>query len=485
MALLEVSTWDGKLFSDGWQQGGAGTSPVIEPATGHELARFGLADAGDVEAAVARAKEAQREWAAASFETRAAVLRRAGDLFEEQAPAIHHWVLRETGGIQGFAGLQTHVAAQESFEAASLASQPYGEMIHSAQPRMSISRRLPAGVVGVISPFNAPLILSIRSVAPALALGNAVVLKPDPRTAVVGGFSIARVFQEAGLPDGLLHVLPGGADIGEAMVVHPDVRIISFTGSTAAGRRVGELAAKHLKRAHLELGGNSALIVLDDVDMERAVSAGAFGSFMHQGQICMTSGRHLVHEKIYDEYVDRLTTTASNLPVGDPTSGEVALGPIIDDKQRDRIHRLVTDSVDQGATLAAGGTYDGLFYRPTVITDVSDDTPAYRDEVFGPVAPVRRFSTLEEAAALASATDYGLSLGILSRDVMKAADLAARIPSGIVHINDQTVSDEAVIPFGGVGWSGTGARLGGRANLDAFTETQWLTMQREISPYPF
>jgi benzaldehyde dehydrogenase (NAD) len=225
--------------------------------------------------------------------------------------------------------------------------------------------------------------------------------------------------------------------------------------------------------------------VLDDVDLDRAVSAGAWGSFLHQGQICMTTGRHLVHEAVYDDYVSRLAETASHLPVGDPAAEQVALGPIIDERQRDKVHGLVTASVDAGARLAAGGTFDRLFYRPTVLADVAPQMPAYASEVFGPVAPVVRFSTPDEAAKLAGESEYGLSLGILTRDVMRGLDLARRIPTGIVHINDQTVDDEPNIPFGGVGASGTGARFGGTANIDAFTETRWVTMRGDITPYPF
>src|SRR5213076_90514 len=229
--------------------------------------------------------------------------------------------------------------------------------------------RVPVGVVGVIAPFNVPLILGIRSVAPALALGNAVVFKPDPRSAVSGGVSIARVFEEAGLPQGLLHMLPGGPEVGRAMVTEPAIRVLSFTGSTGAGRQVAELAGRHLKRVHLELGGNSALIVLHDADIALAVSAGAWSSFLHQGQICMTAGRHLVHEGIADEYVAALAEHADALPVGDPATQQVALGPLIDEAQRDKVHALVTSTVDTGARLAAGGRYEGLFYRPTVERD--------------------------------------------------------------------------------------------------------------------
>jgi benzaldehyde dehydrogenase (NAD) len=263
------------------------------------------------------------------------------------------------------------------------------------------------------------------------------------------------------------------------------VRIISFTGSTAVGRRIGELAARHLKRTHLELGGNSALVILDDVDVAKAASAGAWGSFLHQGQICMTTGRHLVQASIYDDYVARLAEKASHLPVGDPASGQVALGPIIDERQRDKVHALVTGSVDAGAKLAAGGSYEGLFYKPTVLADVAPAMPAYANEVFGPVAPVIRFETADEVAKLAADSEYGLSLGILTRDVMRGLDLARQIPTGIVHINDQTVDDAPNTPFGGIRASGTGARFGGTANLDAFTDTRWVTIRGDIAPYPF
>jgi benzaldehyde dehydrogenase (NAD) len=340
-------------------------------------------------------------------------------------------------------------------------------------------------VVGVIAPFNFPQILAIRSVAPALALGNAVVLKPDPRTAVCGGVVLARVFAEAGLPEGLLHVLPGGVDAGEALITDPAVRIISFTGSTAAGRRVGELAARQLKRVHLELGGNSALIVMDDADIDKAASAGAWGSFLHQGQICMTTGRHLVHEAVYDDYVAALAGKASHLPVGDPATAQVALGPVIDERQRDKIHAMVTGTVEAGGRLAAGGRYEQLFYQPTVLADVAPAMPAYAGEVFGPVAPVIRFGSAADVAKLAADSEYGLSLGILTRDVMRGLDLARQIPTGIVHINDQTVNDEPNAPFGGVLASGTGARFGGSANLEAFTDTRWVTVRGDIAPYPF
>jgi benzaldehyde dehydrogenase (NAD) len=485
MSLLGTA-WHGTVFSDGWIKADGGDAPVVAPATGEEIGRIGLAGPSDVARAAQRADAAQQDWAAAPYTERAKVLRRAGHLWEVHAAEIGEWLVAEAGSIPPKAAVETGTAAQECYEAAALASHSLGEIIPSAQPRLSLARRLPVGVVGVIAPFNFPLILSIRSVAPALALGNAVILKPDPRTAVSGGVTLARIFAEAGLPDGVLHVLPGGVDAGEALVTDPRAAVISFTGSTAAGRRVGELAARHLKRAHLELGGNSALIVLDDADLALAASAGAWGSFLHQGQICMTTGRHLVHERVAAQYTELLADKANHLPVGDPAKDQVALGPIIDESQRDKIHSLVTASIRAGARLAAGGTYEGLFYRPTVLAGVTPDMPAYAQEVFGPVAPVVSFADVDEAVALARATEYGLSLGILTADVSRALEIADRVPSGIVHVNDQTVSDEAVAPFGGVGASGTGSRFGGpTANIEAFTETQWLTIQGSVTPYPF
>src|SRR3954451_10483539 len=487
MALLDRGTWEGRIYSRGWVPGSGGEYDAVEPATGKTLARVGAASPADVQKVAEAAAQAQREWAALTYDRRAEVLRRAGLLFVEHEDEIHEWLIRESGAIKPFAAFQTRgVAAEECWEAAGLASHPHGELLRSNQPRLSMARRLPVGVVGVISPFNAPIILSIRAIAPALALGNAVVLKPDPRTAVCGGVVFARIFEEAGLPEGLFHVLPGAADVGAAVVDDPLTRVIAFTGSTRAGRIIARAAAEKLKRVHLELGGNSALIVLDDVDLERAVSVGAFGSFNHAGQICMATSRHIVDAKIAGDYAAVLAEHAERLPVGDPTRDDVAMGPIIDARQRDNVHRVVTESVDAGATLRSGGTYEGLFYRPTVLSDVPLTAPAYAQEIFGPVAPVVAFSSLDEAVQLANGTEYGLSLGILTRDVMKGLELAERIPSGLVHINDQTVNDEALIPFGGVGESGTGSRHGGtQANLDAFTEVQWVTMRGDLPQYPF
>lgn len=487
MNLLDPAGWRSRiLLGDDWTESAGGDRAVVEPATGNEIGRIGIASADDVRRGAKAAARAQAAWARTPHPQRAAVLRRAGDLWRQHAEEIAGWNIREVGAVPAMADFALDVAAQECYEAAALPSRPVGNVLATGEDRLSLSRRMPAGVVGVISPFNVPIILGIRAVAPALALGNAVLLKPDPRTAVTGGVTIARIFAEAGLPPGVLQVLPGDAEVGEALVTDPAVRVIAFTGSTTAGRAVGELAGRHLKRAHLELGGNSAYIVLDDADVEQAVNLAAWGAYLHQGQICMTVGRHLVHESLYDEFVDRLTEKAAGLPVGDPAKEQVALGPVIDERQRDRIHSLVTGSVDAGAELRTGGEYDGPYYRPTVLAGSPPEAPAFREEVFGPVASVVAFGEAMEAVRLASASEYGLSLGLVTRDAMRGVAVAERIPSGIVHINDQTVNDEANAPFGGVGQSGTGARLGGaEANVEAFTETRWITLRGEPPTYPF
>lgn len=486
MGLLDGIAWEGKVLKDGaWVDGGGGTFAVVEPATGDELGTSGNADAADVAEAAAAAARAQQEWAALPHTARSAVLRKAGDLWSEHADEIRGWNVREVGAIPPMADFAMHVAAEECYQAAALPGHPIGQLLPSEQPRLSMAKQMPAGVVSVISPFNVPIILGIRSVAPALALGNAVLLKPDPRTAVTGGYLMARVFEEAGLPPGVLQMLPGGKDVGEAMVTDPHVRVISFTGSTGVGRSIGELAGRHLKRAHLELGGNSALLVLDDADVDQAVGLTGWASFLNQGQICMTAGRYFVADALYDDFVERLAAKAANLPVGNPATDQVAMGPVIDETSRDRIHGLVTGSVDDGARLAAGGEYDGLFYQPTMLADVPLTSGVFNEEVFGPVAPVTRVSGVEDAVLLAAESDFGLSLGIVTRDVMRGLAVAEQIPTGIVHINDQTVNDEANVPFGGLGASGLGRIGGAQANIEAFTETRWITVRGEPAAYPF
>jgi benzaldehyde dehydrogenase (NAD) len=261
--------------------------------------------------------------------------------------------------------------------------------------------------------------------------------------------------------------------------------MIAFTGSTPVGRRVGALAGQHLKKVSLELGGKNSLVILDDADLDAAASNARWGAWLHQGQICMTTGRILVHEKIAAAIVERLVTVADHLPVGDPAAGQVALGPIIDERQRDKIHAIVQDTVKAGAQLKAGGTYDRLFYRPTVLDKVRPGMRAFDEEIFGPVAPVTTFSSDDEAVALANDTEFGLSAGVISSSVSRALAIGNRLKTGILHINDQTVGDEPFVPFGGRGASGNGTRVGGPASWEEFTQWQWVTIQDKATSYPF
>jgi|CXWL01.1.fsa_nt_gi benzaldehyde dehydrogenase (NAD) len=485
VTIAAENAWKGKIFTGRWQMSKGGSREVIEPATGQVLTEVGVADAEDVAEAAKAAAAAQVEWANVPADQRAAVLRRAAQFLEAHSESMRTWIVRETGSIPPKADFELHMVTGILIEAAAIATQPPGMMLPSGPKRMSFARRVPHGVIGVISPFNAPLILSARAVAPALALGNAVVLKPDPNTPVTGGFMLARLFEAAGLPAGLLQVLPGDAAVGEAMITDPNIAMISFTGSTAAGKRVGELASRHLKRVTLELGGKNSTIVLDDADLDVAASSAAWGAYLHQGQICMATGTVLAQRKIARDLTERLVAKAKHLPVGDPSAGPCALGPIINARQIERIDGIVKDAVAKGAVLRAGGTYDKLFYSPTVLENVTPAMRVYTEEVFGPVLSVTPFDTDDEAIALNNATEYGLSTGVITQSVERAMNFTARLKTGIIHINDQTVADEPWVPFGGRGASGNGGRHGGIANWEEFTQWQWVTIQDRATPYPF
>jgi benzaldehyde dehydrogenase (NAD) len=480
------SEWDGQLYSSGWRSAEGGTIDVFEKATGERLATVGLAAATDVAQATKRAAAAQPAWAATSFEERAAILRRAAELLEQRSADVIDWLVRETGEIRARATHEVRISVGEIREAAALAGQPYGELLPTTERgRLSIAQRVPLGVVGAITPWNAPVILGVRVIAPALALGNAVVVKPDVQTPITGGLLLASIFEEAGLPDGVLHALPGAAEAGEALVVDPHTRLISFTGSTATGRRVGELAGRHLKKVSLELGGNNALIVLDDADIDGAASSGAWGSFLHQGQLCFSTGRHLVQESVAEAYLDAITSRADALAVGDPFREDVELGPIINQRQLDRFDAIVQDTVAAGARLRTGGTHEDLFYRPTVLEGVAPSMPAFVEEIFGPVAAVTTFASDEEAVALANQTEYGLAAAIYSQSLARGLEVARSMRAGMVHVNDTTINDQAIAPFGGMGASGNGGRFGSLANWEEFTQWQWCTTRDHAPRFAF
>jgi benzaldehyde dehydrogenase (NAD) len=413
------------------------------------------------------------------------VVRRFSALILEHGAEIAAQIVAETGSIGPKGQWEVQMAARESLEAAGLGSAPVGVVNATAEiGRRSYSVRVPVGVIGIITPWNSPFLLAIRALAPALVAGNAVILKPDPQTPICGGVVFAELLSEAGLPPGLFHVLPGAVSAGEALVADPLVDMVSFTGSTRAGRLIGAKAGAQLKRVSLELGGNNPYIVLPGVDIDAAASAGAWGSFFHQGQICLTAGRHLVHEDVATEYSEALVKHASNLAVGDPT-GQVHLGPVINERQAANVDRIIAESVAAGAQLLTGGERSGLYYQPTVLTDVTAAMPAFTDEIFGPVAPITTFSSDDEAVDLANDTLYGLSAAVVGPDVRRAERIAERIHAGVVHINDQPVLHEVYGPIGGVGVSGNGFNHSTLTNADQFSEWKWVTSRDEIPDYPF
>jgi len=484
--LFDPAIWSGRIFNGAWVASRGGELQVSETATGDLLGTVGLANAEDVLEATRRAAGVQPAWADTPVEARAAVLRRAAGVLERHQEKLMAWDMREKGGTAANVWFEFQASIAELYHAAAILTEPAGQILSPIEPsQLWLARRVPVGVVGVITPWNMPLVLALRSVAPALALGNAVVLKPDAQTPILGGVVVAQALAEAGLPDGVLHVVPGGAEAGEALVTAPEPRLITFTGSTAVGRRVGELASQHLKKVSLELGGKSPFIVLDDADLDAASSAGAFGSFFHQGQICMGSGRHIVQRSIADDYVEILSARAGKLEVGDPFRTQAPIGPVINRKQVERVQQIVSDSIAAGARLTTGGRHDGLFYQPTVLADVRPGTRAYDEEIFGPVAAVVIAEDDEDAVRIANDTQYGLSGAVYTSSFERGWAIANRIRSGMIHINDQTIADFANIPMGGMGASGNGSRFGSTTNWDEFTEWQWITYRPTQTTYPF
>jgi benzaldehyde dehydrogenase (NAD) len=478
--------WEARIFSPTWRASEGGHAAVTEPATGETIGTIGVANAADVDRAVGIANRANPAWAAMPFDRRAEILRRAAALLTERAALFNGWNIRECGSIGPKAEWELHATSEQLQMCAALPMQPVGEIYPSAMPgRVNYVQHVPLGTVAVITPWNFPLLLAMRSVAPALATGNTVILKPDLHAAVTGGALMADLFADAGLPEGVFQVLPGGPEAGEALVRHPGVAMVSFTGSTAVGRQIGETCGRLLKKCSLELGGNNVLMVLADADLDAAASSGAWGAFLHQGQICMQAGRHLVHRSVAEAYARKLSARAEALVVGDPHRGQVHQGPLINQRQHTRVNEIVQDAVKAGARLLTGGAGNGLFFRPTVLTDVGTDMRAYREEVFGPVATITVFDTVDEAIALANGSDYGLAAAIHTALPHVGQQIAQRLHTGMVHINDQTVNNEFHVPFGGMGASGNGGRFGGPANVHEFTQTQWVSVMNQGIQYPF
>src|SRR5512147_3012459 len=458
------------------------------PYTGEVYAKVPAGKRADATRAIEAAAAAFPEWAASPPGLRRKLFLKAADIFEKRQDELVRVLNEETGSTIGISMFQMFFVPGLFREAAAQAYSVTGEVIPADYPgAFFMVLRQPAGVVAGFGPFNVPYILSSRAFAMPVAYGNTAVLKPSEEASVTGGILLAEIFEEAGLPPGVLNVITStredAVEVGDEMIANPAVRRISFTGSTEVGRIIAEKAGRHLKRATLELGGKDPLIILADADLEYAVNAAAWGAFLHQGQICMSTERIIVEKKIADKFTEKLKERALELPMGDPTNPATAIGPLINQRAVDLVHAHVQEAVAGGAELVCGGQYDNLVYHPTIVTDVKPDMRIFTDQTFGPVAPIIVVNDAEEALAVANNSKYGLSSGILTKDFTRALDIALRLETGMVHIGDQSVNDEPQVPFGGMKGSGYG-RFGGQAALDEFTELRWINVQRTPRTFP-
>ncbi len=459
------------------------------PVTGEVATRAAAASPEDARAAADAAAKAFPKWAAMGPSERRAKLNKAADLLEAHAAQFATLMTLETGSTAGWGHFNVHFGAMLLREAAAMTTQITGEVVPSDVPGMlSMAVRQPVGVCLGIAPWNAPVILGVRSVAMPLACGNTVVLKASEVCPATHRL-IGTVLKEAGLTEGIVNVITHDAKdagaVSEALIGHPAVKRVNFTGSSRVGKIVAQTAAKYLKPVLLELGGKAPLIVLDDADLDQAVSATVFGAFANQGQICMSTERVLVHEKVADEFASRLAKRVASLPVGDPREGDFVLGSVVGRPTVDRVEKLVADAVAQGAKVLAGGEKtSGTIMKGVVIDHVTPKMTLFREESFGPQVSITRVKSADEAVELANDTEYGLSAAVFTRDIARGIELARRIESGICHINSPTVQDEAQMPFGGVKASGYG-RFGGKAGIAEFTELRWITVQLTPRHYPF
>ena len=486
-SFLDETIWSGKIFSGAWLDSAGGKHDVNAPADGSPVGTVGKSSAADVADAARKAAAAQPAWEATAPSTRAAILNKAADILQANADELIPWIIRESGSIPPKAGIEIEHSAGFLRAAADAASEGGSVTLKSVDGREAEEEliRVAHGVVGIISPFNFPLILSIRAIAAALVTGNAVVHKPDPRTPITGGIIIARIFEEAGLPSGLLHIVVGGADVGAALCEDPNIAMVSFTGSPEAGAKVGEACGRNLKKVQLELGGKNAMVVMEDADMDIAASNAAWGAWLHQGQICMATGLILAPAAAAQSLAEALATKAHHLPVGDPAKDQCALGPLIAESEAKRIESIIQDAVEKGATLHAGGKPTGTMFPATVLSGVKPGMRAFEEEIFGPVAVVVSYTDDDHAVKLANMSDFGLVGSVIGSDVARAKALGLRLRVGHLHINDQTVVASPIAPFGGRGRSGNGSRISGPALWEEFTQYVWVTTKPAATPYPF
>lgn len=475
-------------YIDGEWRPGSGSWDIIDfnPYDEEKLASITIATVQEVDQAYRAAERAQKEWAATSPYARRTVFERALRIIEDRETEISEAIVAELGGTRVKAGCELRLAKEFLREAMQLPFRQEGRIlpspVHGKENRVY---RLPVGVVGVISPFDFPFLMSIKSVASALALGNAVVLKPHQHTPICGGSLVAKVFEDAGLPAGLLNVvITDIAEIGDALIEHPVPNVISFSGSDRVGRHVATVCAAHLKRAVLELGGSSAFIVLDDADIDDAVEAAVFSRSVDQGEVCIAANRILVDRKVEREFTEKLVAKVRTLKVGDPADPETHIGPLIDFRQAEAVTSLVEQSVEEGATALLRGGAEGNLVSPSVLTGLAPDAPVLSQEIFGPVVFLVPFDGEEEAVRIVNDTPNGLSGAVHTGDIERGVALARRIQTGMIHINDSTVHDEPSVPFGGEKASGLG-RLDGEALVEVFTTQKWISVQRGRSVFPF
>jgi aldehyde dehydrogenase (NAD+) len=484
-----MTTYDGfdtLPIAGQWRVGRDGrTADDVNPYSGDVLTTLPLADAADVDAAFTAASIAQRDWESTLPTERADVFHRAARIMEERKDEIVDWLVAEVGAIRPRAEWEWLAVRAVMLESASYPTRSAGRILPAALIDGKENRvyRRPLGVVTVISPWNFPMQLSARSVAPALALGNAVVLKPASDTPVTGGLLLARILEDAGLPAGLLSVVVGkSSEIGDAVTSHPLTRLVSFTGSTPVGS--GIAASAPLTRMSLELGGNGPLVVLEDADVEAAVNAAVFGSFFHQGQVCMATNRVIAVDAVHDEVVDRLTERVRSLRTGDPADPDTQIGPIINDAQVESILDRISRAESDGAEIRVRGERSGPAGRvlgPHLVLGTNGVATA-AEEVFGPVATVIRADGEDDAVRIANDTEYGLSSAVFSRDVGRAVRVATRLEAGMTHVNDTTINDEPNTAFGGEKNSGIG-RFGGEWAIDEFTTDHWISVQHTPRQY--
>jgi vanillin dehydrogenase len=461
-----------------------------DPYTGEVVATVAAGGPADATRAVDAAAAAFEAWAAMAPAEKRKLFLGAADRLESRREEAVELMTSETGAVGAWGMFNVHLAAEMLRESAASVTQPIGEVLPTSAPgAISLSVRQPAGVVASFAPWNAPIILGIRSVAAPLAAGNTVVMKPSEQAPMSAGLFLADLLHEAGFPPGVCNVVttaPEGAPaVAEALIGDPRVRRVSFTGSTRVGRRIGELAARHLTPAVLELGGKNSVIILDDADIDYAVNAVAFAAYINSGQICMCADRIVVQRPVAGEVTSRLAEKAAKLAFGDPRHPSTVIGPLITESAATRVAALVEEAAAAGARVqAGGGQAEGSLYPPTVLSGVSPEMRIETEEIFGPVCTVLVVEDEDEAVAVANASAYGLTAGVLTEDVRRGLDVARRLRTGIVHVNDQSVDDEPQAPFGGVGDSGYG-RFGGRAALESFTELRWVTLQQGHHPFPF